>query len=285
MPKAGGADGERRKEPGEAGLPAEGGEGFAEGLAILARRRDVAAPRLLLPDRHHGQRHGQHGRALQHLDQPQRREVVQRAADGDRADEHADEEHGVEHGDDARALFRRRKVGGEREAGGLHRVQAEAGHQEGERQPGLAEADRAGAPLGDDQERDRHQREAAELDQRAEPDVGNAPEAEIGPVRVRLEADQRAGGRGDQRQRHGDRDDRQRDLQLHRHHAVQRPAEQHQRDAHRNLEQRQPEQPAERQFRRTCVGEGDEGPGEEIEGDDLAADGAHDRTNSMPWDL
>ena len=53
------------------------------------------------------------------------------------------------------------------------------------------------------------------------------------------------------------------------HHAVQRADQQHGRHADRDLEQRQPQQPAERQFRRRRVGERQH---------------ARDRSSSVPLD-
>ena len=101
---------------------------------------------------------------------------------------------------------------------------------------------------GEHQQRERHDRQAAELQQRAEPDVGHAPPAEDRAVRVGAEADQRAERREHQRQRHHQRDQPGRHAQLDDHHAVERAGEQHHRHAHRDLEQRQPQQPAERQL-------------------------------------
>ena len=149
----------------------------------------------------------------------------------------------------------RREVRGEREARGLGRVQPGADQQERERGCDVADPERAVRIAGEQDQRERHDREAAELQQRAEPDVRHAPPAEDRAVRIGAEPDQRAERREHQRQRHHQRDQPGGDAELDDHHAVQRAGEQHHRHADRDLEQREPQQPGQWQFRGGRVGE------------------------------
>ena len=67
-------------------------------------------------------------------------------------------------------------------------------------------------------------------------------------------ADQRAQRREDQRQRDHQRDQPARHAEFDDHHAVERAGQQHHRHADRNLEQRQPQQPAERKLAAADIG-------------------------------
>ena len=93
-----------------------------------------------------------------------------RPAEDQRTRDHADQQHHVEQRDDARPRLARREVGGQREAGGLRRVQAGADQQERERRADLADERRPVRVAGQHDQRERHDREAAELQQRAHPD-------------------------------------------------------------------------------------------------------------------
>ena len=88
-----------------------------------------------------------------------------------------------------------------REANGLNGVQASTDQKKRQRSRGVADPKRPGRVAGEDQQRERHDREAAELRHRAEPDERHAPPAEHGAMMVGAEADQRAQRRGQQRQR------------------------------------------------------------------------------------
>ena len=122
--------------------------------------------------------------------------------------DHADQQHDVEERDDARARCFGREIGGEREAGGLRRMQAGADEEERQRGCHIADPDRAVRVAGQHDQCERHDGEAAELQQRAEPDVGHAAPAEHRAMRVGAEADQGAERREDERQRHHQRDER-----------------------------------------------------------------------------
>ena len=127
------------------------------------------------------------------------------------------------------ARVRRREVGREREAGGLGGVHADADEKEGEPAPRADDGGAVGVARQDDQ-REGHDGEAAELEQRAEPDVGRPPPAEIGPVRVGPEADERPERREDERERHHQPDDPGRNRELDDHDAVEGAGEEHRRD-------------------------------------------------------
>ena len=144
--------------------------------------------------------------------------------------DHADQQHHVEQRHDARPRILRARdrwrAPGRR-----------SGSCAGRRRPAGRPAPRRPAPIdgravavaGQHQQRERHDGEAAELQQRAEPDIGHAPPAQHRAVRVRAEADQRAERREHQRQRHHQRDQPGRHAELDDHHAVERAVEQHQR--------------------------------------------------------
>jgi hypothetical protein len=65
---------------------------------------------------------------------------------------------------------------------------------------------------------------------------------------VGLESDQHAERREHQRDRHHQRNQQGRDAEFDNHHAVERTVQQHDGDASRDLEQRQPQQPSEREL-------------------------------------
>ena len=212
---------------------------------------------LLLPEGDEVQEQGDDGRALHDLDQAEVGEVGEERAEDEGGDRHPEEVHHVEEGDDPRAGVLGGAVGGEGEARGLGHVDAEAGHQE--REPGQYLAGPVGAEglvAGEHDQREGHHREAAELPERAEPDIGDALPAERRAVGVGAEAEQRAEGRAEHRKCHHDCDDEGRDAELDDHHPVQGAEHHHRRHADRDLEERQSEELAEREVWRGGVGEG-----------------------------
>ena len=167
-----------------------------------------------------------------------------------------------------------------------------ADQQEGERRTGVADPGRAVGVARHHDQCERHDREAAELQQRADPEVGHALPAEHRAVRVGAKADQRAERREHQRQADHQRDQPGRHAHLDDHHAVERADEQHHRHAHGHLEQRQAEQPTKRQFVRRRIGErqkarADLGPlaGQRRIQFENSARGVHFFTSSMACDL
>jgi hypothetical protein len=118
-------------------------------------------------------------------------------------------------------------------------VQARADQQEGQGRRRGAEPGRAGAGVGEHDQREGHDRQAAELGHAAAPDVGHAAPAEQRAVVVGAEADQRAQRREQQRQRHHQGDQPGGLAHLQHHHPVQGAVEQHQRHADADLEQGQ----------------------------------------------
>jgi hypothetical protein len=84
-----------------------------------------------------------------------------------------------------------REVGGQRQAHGLHHVHAEAGHQEGDGGGELPGPGLRPGVAGKHQQREGHHRQAAELDDGAEPQIRHALPAEHGFVGIGLESDQR----------------------------------------------------------------------------------------------
>ncbi len=217
---------------------------------IVRRARRIA--RFLLPQRDEVQHHGDDGGALDHLDQLELGEIRQQHAEGERAAR------------PCRSAASRR--GRRRCAGACSR----GARSVASARPAVCVVcmpaptsrkaraaliwptiDRPMGVAGQDQQRERHDREAAELQQRADPDIGHAPPAEHRAVSVGAVADQRAQRREHQRQRHHQRDQPAGDAELDDHDAVERAVEQHDSHADRDLEQRQPQQPAERQLARS----------------------------------
>jgi hypothetical protein len=163
-----------------------------------------AVARFLLPQGHQVQRDGHHRGALHHLHQLAGRVVVQERAEDQRGGDHAHQQHHIHQPDDLGLVLDRHEVGGQREAHGLHRVHARPDQQEGERGAGIADPERRIGRLlvaRQHQQREGHDREAAELQHRALPDVGHAAPAERGFVDVGAVADQRAERREQKRQR------------------------------------------------------------------------------------
>ena len=114
------------------------------------------------------------------------------------------------------------------------------------------------AAAGENEQREGHDGEAAELDHGALVDIGHALPAQFRAVIVRLEADECPEGRKDQRDCQHDRHERGRYAQFDDHDAVERADQQHQRHANRNLKQRQPQKSRQRQIRRRGIGKGQE---------------------------
>jgi hypothetical protein len=106
--------------------------GIDEASRGLLHRRAHRATRFLLPQREQVQEHGQHRRALNHLDEADLGEIREQLAERHAGGDHADQQHHVHQRDHARACFLGREVGGECEAGGLRGLQTGADQQEGE---------------------------------------------------------------------------------------------------------------------------------------------------------
>jgi hypothetical protein len=95
----------------------------------------------------------------------------------------------------------RREVAREGEAGGLHGVRPDTHEEEGEHAADPSRPERAGVTPLQQQQRERHDRQAAELEQRALPEVRHAPPPEGRAMQVAAVADQRAERRDEHRQR------------------------------------------------------------------------------------
>jgi hypothetical protein len=225
------------------------------------RHRFVAAASglagLLLPNGDDVQAHAQQGRALHHLDQLLVGKVGQQGAAQAAAADHAQQQHHVHQRHHARARLFAGQVGGQCQAGGLRGLQAGPDKQEG--QAGTQVADPGQAELafaGEDQQRKGHDRQPAELQHRADPDIGHAAPADGRRVGVRAVADECPEGCGQQRQRDHQRHQPGGHVQLDDHHAVERANHQRRCQAHRHLEQGQAQQPRQRQPGTGRVGKG-----------------------------
>jgi hypothetical protein len=177
------------------------------------------------------------------------------------------------------------EVAGKRQTRGLRHVHARADQQKGECRADLA-CRRAGLTLaGENKQREGHDREAAELQQRAHPDEGHAAPAEMGTIRIGAVADQRAKRRDDDRQRDHEADQCSADVELDDHDPVERSCQEHHRHADGNLEQREPHEPTQRQvvadrIRKRQESLADMEP-ERCQTGDGAGAGSHRRTSSI----
>ncbi len=252
-----GAEGRGHEEPQRPAAAGEDPPGLAEGAGVL-RLAQVAAgvPGLLLPQGRGVEHHRHHGGALDDLDQLDLGEVGEQGAEGQRAHHHARQQHHVQQRHDARPRVLRGQVGGERKPGRLRGVQPRADEQEGERRRHLAEPQRPGGVAGQDEQRERHDREAAPLQQRAAPDERHPPPAQRRAVGIGAEADERAEWGEQQRQPDHQADEPGRHAQLDDHHAVEGAGEEHRGHADGHLEEREAQQPGQRQLGRGGVGEG-----------------------------
>ena len=248
---------ERRCDEAPAG--ASRGRKFVPGVEKVRPRRDVpgsrSASRLLFPERSAIEHHRHHRRALDDLDETHLAEMCEQDPEGQRAHSHAGEQHRAKQGHDPRAGAGGRKIGREREAHGLNRVQTGADEQKRERGRGLPDPERTRGVAGENEKRERHDRKAAELRHRAEPDEGHAPPAENRAVMVGAESDQRAQRREQQRQREHPSDDPGRHREFDDHDAIERADQKHGRHADRHLKEREPQEPRHRQLRGRGIGE------------------------------
>jgi hypothetical protein len=242
----------RRARVGDELLP-----GGAEARLRFAARAAIARriARLLLPGGHEIEYPGRQGRALYHLHQPGRREIGEQQAENETAAEHAGQQHHVHQRDHARARGFAGQISGQRQTGGLRGLHAGAHQQEGEPGGDRTDPQRPGGIAGQDHQRERHDRQSGELQHAAEPQVGHPAPAKRRAMVVGAEADQRAERRHQQRQRDHGGDHCGGHAELDDHDAVQRAHQQRCRHAHRDLEQRQPQQPRERQVGAGGIGE------------------------------
>ena len=277
--KAGGAEAQRQQPARPAALAAQHAPGIEEALVGPVREAAGGAARLLLPQGDAVQHEHQHAGALDHLDEAQLAEVGQQRAEAHRAGHHAHQQHQRQQDDHARMGLPRAEVGRQRQPGGLDRVHARADHEEGKRGRRRSHPCGALGVTGEDDQREGHDRQPAELQQRADPDVGHPPPAQRRAVLVGAEADQRPEWRQHQRQRHHERDQRRTHPELDDHHPVQRADQQHRRQPDGDLEQRQPGEARGR--RRLAVGEGQEARREARPG----GSDAHPRTHSKACDM
>ena len=175
--------------------------GCARGGAVAG-----GVARLLLPQRDDVEHHGHDGRALDDLDQPDLGEVAQQHAEDERAADHADQQHHVESATTrGRASCGARSVASARPAVCVVCRPAPTSRKASAAPTWPTTRPAPCRVARQHQQRERHDGEAAELQQRADPDVGHAPPAEHRAVGVGAEADQRAERREDQRQRHHQR--------------------------------------------------------------------------------
>jgi hypothetical protein len=246
---------DRDQQPGWPPAMAELAPGFGEWRSSRSDRCAGRIARLLLPEREQIERHGQQRRALNHLDQAELRELCEERAEHERAPDHSDQQHDVQERNDPGSRMLGRDVGGECETGRLRGVHAGPDQQECERGSDMTD------PLGpmriarEHQQREGHDREAAELCERAHPDVRDAPPTDCRAMRVGSVAEERPERRKHERQRDHQRDEPRRHAELDDHHAVQRAGEQHGRHAHGYLKQGEAQQASERQLGRRGVRE------------------------------
>jgi hypothetical protein len=134
--------------------------------------------RFLFPQCRDVEQHLRDRDALDHLDQADLVEIPQQLAEDQRTADHSDQQHHVEEGDHARPRIFGRNIGGQRQTCRLGRVHAGADQQERQRRAELSVDGWIFAGAGQHQQCERQDGEAAELQQRAHPDIGNATPAQ-----------------------------------------------------------------------------------------------------------
>ena len=160
------------------------------------------------------------------------------------ADDHTEQQHAVQQGHHAGALFFGGQVGGQRHASRLRDLQAQADEHEAQRHAQTPDPQGVGHGVGEQQQRERHDGQAAEQQQGAHPQIGQALEAQHRGMRVAAVAHHGAQRCQDQRRADGKRHPPGRDTQFQNHHAVERAHQQRGHHADDRLEQRQAQQPS-----------------------------------------
>ena len=133
--------------------------------------------------------------------------MSEQQAKDDRADGHAREQHGAQKGDNARPRALGSEICGQRQSHCLNGVQSGAHEKEGQSGSNLPRPEGSRCVAGKDEQRERHDREAAELRHRPEPDEGHTPPAQHGAVIVRTVTYQSPQRREQERQRQHAGDD------------------------------------------------------------------------------
>ena len=159
------------------------------------------------------------------------------------------------------------------------------GAGEQERKTGGRDADHERVGPRDQDEGEGHDREAAELAERAEPDIGHPPPAEDGPVGVGTIADQRPERRNQQGDGDHQRDDPGRRIQFDDQHAVERAVEQHRGKTDADLEQGQPQQTPEGKLGTGRIRKGQEPRSHGLPEGHCGWPFVHARLIPMAWDL
>ena len=179
-----------RQAPFRAAGPHVGAPGVGEGGRERPFQAAVRVAGLLLPEGDAVQHHSQEAGALHHLDQPKLAERRQQKPEDHRRRHGADEQHHAEERHHLGPRAFRRQIGGQGQASGLRHVQARAGEQERQRRAGLADDRRPVAVARKQDQREGHDRQAAELQHGAEPDVGHPLPAQHRAMGVRSMAHQ-----------------------------------------------------------------------------------------------
>ena len=99
--------------------------GITKCRALEAGRSSRRVACFLLPERHDVQKHLRDCGALYDLDQPHLAEIRKQPAEHEGTPHHAEHQHDVEKGHDARPRFLRGQIGGQRKAGSLRGMQAD----------------------------------------------------------------------------------------------------------------------------------------------------------------
>jgi hypothetical protein len=133
---------------------------------------------LLLPERDRVDGHRRDRRALHNLDQPHVGIVCEQQAEQQGTDDHADEQHDEQQRHHFGPHLRGCEITSEREPGRLDHMQTGTNQQECKPRRNRADPCRAGGVAGQNDQRHRHDREAAVLHHRAEPEIRHPSPAE-----------------------------------------------------------------------------------------------------------
>ena len=211
--------------------------------------RAIRIARFLFPQRHDVESESKRSCALHHLNELHFVEVLQQKTKGETAADHANQQHHIHQRHHTRARLNRRKIGRQRQSRRLRRLHARANQQERQSAGDMADPQRPRGVARQNQQSERHDRQAAKLQQRAKPEIRHAAPAQIRAMMIGPETTQRTERRKHQRQRNGNGDQPCGDAKLNDHHAVERANHQRHRHADGDLKQRQAQQTRQRQIR------------------------------------
>ena len=250
--KGHGAEGQGHQKAKVSGCAHKDPPGRPEDWPLIGAARGRRPTGLLLPEGHQVEQQAHKGRGLNHLNETELGEVLEKHTEDQGRDQHAHQQHGVHEGDHARPLLFGDEVGGKCQACGLNRLHAQAHQQECEGRAGRANPGRPMGVTREQDEREGHDGQATKLQQAAHPDVRHAPPANGRAMGVGSKAHQGPEGGHQHWQGHHAGHQPGGHAEFHNEHSVERAHQERRGQAHRHLKERQAQQLEEWQV---CTGE------------------------------